>query len=65
MEVVMTELQIQAIEQTHFWIDLANEIYDLDIAYPTVSFKLRGKTAGQARSNYGNYEIRYNAVLLE
>ena len=39
------------------------EKYGLAMNYPTVSFRLRGKTAGTA--NYGKQEIRYNAVLLE
>ena len=63
----MTDLQKDAVEGTQFWIDYANELYDLSIKCPPVSFKLRGSTAGQARysSLKNDEEIRYNAVLLE
>ena len=64
----MTELQKMAIEQTKFWIDLANEMYGLNIPHVPVSFNLRGHTAGKAMCRRGivrDFEIRYNAVLLE
>ena len=59
----MTELQIEAIARTKEWIDLANKDLGLNIPYPTVSFKLKGRCAGQARPM--SNELRFNAVLLE
>ena len=59
----MTDLQRQAVEKARYWIDFANDKYDLNIPYPNVSFKLRGKCAGKAC--YRDNEVRYNAVLLE
>lgn len=59
----MTEYQTLASQQTKDWIDLANDLYGLSMSYPTVSFKLRGKTAGKAFVT--RWEVRYNAVLLE
>ena len=63
----MTELQKQAVEQTHFWIDFANEIYSMNMPYPTISFKLKGKTAGIASFSPMSNDtgVRYNSILLE
>jgi len=59
----MTSLQEQAIEKSKYWIDFANDRYRLNITYPTISFKLKGRCAGKA--NYTKHLVKYNAVLLE
>ena len=53
----------KAIELTAYWINHANNMYNLNLSYPYVSFKLKGRTAGKAflMSN----EVRYNPILLE
>ena len=62
----MTDLQKKAIEQTKYWIDLANNTFKLNIKYPSISFKLKGVCAGKAISSRVTLpRIKYNAVLLE
>lgn len=53
----------KAIELTTYWIDLANDMYKLNLPYPYVSFKLKGRTAGKAFLMAN--EVRYNPILLE
>jgi len=44
----MTDLQRQAIETVHRYYDIGNDLYELSLPYPKVSFRLRGLIAGQA-----------------
>jgi SprT protein len=63
----MTNLQKKAVEQTSFWIELANELYSISLRMIPVSFCMRGRSAGQFRHGRGakSPEIRYNGILLE
>lgn len=61
----LNDLKKQASEQTKFWIDLANDMYGINVDYPCISFKLKGRTAGTARSIGKLAEVRYNPVLLQ
>ena len=63
MNMTVTELQEQAIEQTKYWINFASDKYGIHFRCPNVSFKLKGRTAGKACISRN--EVRYNAVLLE
>jgi len=54
-------IQKRLVDETKFWVDLANEQLNRNFEYPTVQFDLRGTTAGQAWS--GLNKIRYNIEL--
>jgi SprT protein len=59
----MTDLQRQAIETVHRYYDIGNDLYELSLPYPKVSFRLRGLIAGQA--NIKTNTIKLNVQLLE
>jgi SprT protein len=56
------DVQHFAMAETYKWIDKANSLYSLNIAYPTVSFKLKGRFAGRAFGR--DHLIKYNYRLL-
>lgn len=54
-------MENQLREETHFWIDLANEVLKSNMPYPKVSVDKRGTVAGTAYTY--SWKIRYNPVL--
>jgi len=52
----------RAIAETRKYIDKANQLYNLSMAYPKVSFDVRGCTAGYALPMTNH--IQYNMTLL-
>jgi SprT protein len=61
----MTDLQEKVIEAVKFYVDLANELYDLGLNVPEISFNMRGRAAGQFKGNSFKPTVRFNRILLE
>ncbi|WP_250657232.1 SprT-like domain-containing protein [Alkalimarinus coralli] len=70
----LTELQARMIESVRISIDAANDYFNQSLVVPDVRFDLRGKSAGQARFEYGRAYglvkkakpvIRFNRLLME
>lgn len=56
------DLKQRTIQQVHHFVDLANKRYGINMSYPTITFDLRGTTAGMAYS--GEHKVQFNAGLL-
>jgi SprT protein len=59
----LTEMQITVKEAVAFYIDLANDLYGVDLDMPKIIFKVRGRTAGKAF--FAEWSVNFNNVLLE
>lgn len=55
------EIRNRVYEKVEHYIDIANNIYDMEMSYPIVEFTVRGTTAGTAT---GDHTVNFNAKLL-
>ena len=49
-------------DETYKWIDKGNELYSLNLGYPTITMNLKGKSAGMTIPN--EWHIKYNDRIL-
>jgi len=56
-----TELKQRVIKLVHAYTDKANQIYGINMPYPTILFSKRGTTAGTA--SYLSHTVNFNAGL--
>jgi len=61
----MTEYQAKSEDAVRFYIDLANDVYNLNLPYPCIRWNLRGATAGKAACGIGKWEVQLHPVLVE
>lgn len=59
---VPTEIRNRVVEKLQEGIAITKEKYGIAIAMPSISYDLRGTTAG--RANYGRWTVEFNPVLL-
>jgi len=55
------QLETQVKQRVRFFVDKANNAFDIDMPYPSIEFKLRGTTAGTATAAH---KVNFNAGLL-
>ena len=55
------DIRNRVYERVEHYIDIANNVYDMEMEYPIVDFTVRGTTAGTAT---GDHTVNFNAQLL-